>query len=312
MTIYISPQQGIKELVNKLESRLDTLANRMRARPDRLRVDLAYQIPFRDQATVDEHKGIEVCALSGQEAAFHAIYGLTSIRIEQGKQNPRETLRVPGLIALPPDWLAELQELNIVKHEIELLVAQIEDQYDRMKLWGSMKYLSSLQTMRQAWIVSGPAKVRFYWDSAPSIQNKTASEWVASYTKHLKKLFGYVPSLDELVEGDSSRKFVVAISMLSGINTDIAPNEKIASFRHGQPHVRARVTFIDKVKAQIRPAPTPIVYPIDDPVPKITPLSNWEPVERGPGRSGRAKIESEPFVEALYLHRYLEQYRFGK
>lgn len=95
MTIYISPQQGIKELVNKLESRLDTLANRMRARPDRLRVDLAYQIPFRDQATVDEQKGIEVCALSGQEAAFHAIYGLTAIRIEQGKQNPPRNPQSP-------------------------------------------------------------------------------------------------------------------------------------------------------------------------------------------------------------------------
>ncbi|WP_121498405.1 DNA replication terminus site-binding protein [Pseudomonas aeruginosa] len=312
MTIYISPQQGIKELVYKLESRLDTLANRMRARPDRLRVDVAYLLPFRDQAEVDEKKGIEVCTLSSEEAARHAIYGLTSIRIEQGKQNPRETLRVPGVIALPPDWLAELRELNGIKHEIELLVGQIEDQYERMKLWGSMKYLSSLQTMRQAWIISGPAKVRFYWDSAPSIQNKTASEWVANYTAHLKKLYGYVPALDELGEADGSRKFVVAISMLSGINTNVAPNEKIAAFRQGQPHVRARVTYIDKIKAQIRPAPTPIVYPIDDPVPKITPLSNWEPTERGPSRSDRAKIESEPFVEALYLHRYLEPYRFDK
>lgn len=311
MAIYISPQQGIKELVNKLEPRLDMLANRMRARPDRLRLDAAFHIPFRDQATVDDKKGIEATPLAGHEAIDHAIYGLTSIRIEQGKQNPRETLRAPGVIALPEDWLAELQELNAIKKEIEQLVASITDQYDRMKVWGSMKYLSSLQTMRQTWIVSGPAKVRFYWDSAPSIQNKNAAEWVATYTQHLKKLYGYVPLLDELLEGDSSRKFVVAINLLSGHGTDVDPREKIAAFRAGQPHVRARVTFIDKVAPIIRPAPTPIVYPIDDPVPSITPLSNWEPSSPSPSRSVRARIEKEPFVEALYLHRYLAEYRFG-
>lgn len=311
MANYISPQQGIKELVNKLEPRLDLLANRMRARPDRLRLDSAFHIPFRDQATVDDKKGIEATALEGSEAIRHAIYGLTSIRIEQGKQNPRETLRVPGVIALPDDWLSELRELNAIKKEIEQLAASIDDQYERMKVWGSMKYLSSLQTMRQTWIVSGPAKVRFYWDSAPSIQNKTAAEWIANYTQHLKKLFGYVPLLDELLEGDSSRKFVVAISKLSGNGTDIDPREKIAAFRIGQPHVRARVAFIDKVKPIIRPAPTPIVYPIDDPVPSITPLSNWEPSIPSPNRSSRARIETEPFVEALYLHRYLPGYRLG-
>lgn len=309
MTIYLSPQQGIKEQVNALEQRLDALSAKMRARPERLRVDTAYHLPFRDQAMVDESKCIPVTPLDPAEAVQQAVYGLTSIRIEQGKQNPRETLRVPGVIALPADWLGELEALNAIKHSIEQLASQIEDQYERMKVWGSFKYLSSLQTMRQAWIVSGPAKIRFYWDAAPSVQHKTAAEWVSKYQQHLKKLYGYVPTLDELPEQDSSRKFVYAISMLTGAEID--PSERIAAFRPGQPHVRARVTFIDKLKPIIRPAPTPIVYCIDDPVPSITPLSSWEPTERTTRRSSRAKIDAEPYVEALYLHRYLEPYRFS-
>jgi hypothetical protein len=160
MTIYISPQQGIKEQVNLLEARLDTLANKMRARPDRLRVDAAYLVPFRDQAMVDDSKAIEVTDLQAKEALSQAILGLTSIRIDRGKQHPRETLRAPGVIALPADWLNELKELNTIKLGIEKLIGEIPEQYERAKVWGSMKYLSSLQTMRQAWIIEGPAKTK--------------------------------------------------------------------------------------------------------------------------------------------------------
>lgn len=307
MTQYLSPQQGIKEQVNILEGRLESLGNRMRSRPDRLRVDAAFMIPFRDQAKVDESKGITVTALEGLEAVDRVVYGLTSTRIEPGKQNPRETLRVPAVLALPDDWLQELNELNVVRQEIERLAGMIEDQYERTKVWSSMRYLSSLQVMRQTWIVSGPARVRFYWDASPSVQLKTAAEWIKHYVSHVKKHYGYLPTIEELAEGDSTRKFVMAINELSGISG----SERIAAFRPGQPHVRARVSFIDTMPRMLRPAPTPIVYPISDPVPLIAPLSSYEPGEVSNKKGSRTKIDAKPFVEAMYLHRYLEPYRFS-
>lgn len=308
MAQYLSPQQGFKEQVNILETRLEVLGNRMRARPDRLRVDAAYMIPFRDQAMVDETKGVTVTPLASSEALDRIVYGLTSTRIEPGKQNPRETLRVPGVIALPTDWLQEMEELNRIRHEIEQLTAQIEDQYERTKLWGSMRYLSGLQVTRQTWIVSGPARIRFYWDASPSVQSKRAAEWTKAYTAHVKKLHGYVPALEELETGDALRKLVVAINELSGIS----PNERIAVFRPGQPHVRARVSFIDTIPRALRPAPTPIVYPIDDPVPFIVPLSSYEPGASADKKWSRSKIEAEPFVSDMYLHRYKPPYRFAE
>ncbi|MPQ69321.1 DNA replication terminus site-binding protein [Pseudomonas sp. MWU12-2323] len=302
MSNFLNPKQGIKETVNLLAKRLEKLANQMRARPDRLRVDAAYQIPFRDQAEVDEKKGILVTPLAANEAIQQVVYGLTSIYIEPGKQNPRETLRVPGVVALPADWLNELEDLNEVKKVIESLVEQIEDQYERMKLWGTFKYLSSLQTMRQARIVDGPRKIKFYWDAAPSISVKTADQWIADYTKHLKKLHaGCVPTLGELPEDDSSRKFIVGINMLADMG-----QTKVVQFRSGKPHVRARVTFIDKEPPIIRPVSTPIVYSIGDPVPYISPLSNWEPSNRSARTSTRVKISDKPFMEALYLYLYKE------
>lgn len=302
MKSYLSPQQGINELVGILEKRLDLLATRMRAKPQRLRVDTAYHIPFRDQAMVDESKGVVVTPLGNAEAAQQVIYGLTSIRVEAGKQNPRETLRVPGVVALPSDWLNELQELNTVKQEIEELVGKIKKP-ERVKMWGSMKYLSSLQAMRQPLIVSGPAKIRFYWDAAPSVRHKTAAMWIEHYSKELKDLHGHIPMIEELSAADGSRKLVFGINVLS---EQADPAEYIAEFRQGQPHIRARVTFIDKIDAIIRPTSMPICYSIDDPVPLITPLTSWDSTQRSTRQSDRVKISAVPFIEALYLHRYKE------
>ncbi|PWC98954.1 DNA replication terminus site-binding protein [Pseudomonas amygdali] len=309
MAQYISHQQGIKEQVYILEQRLEALGNKMRTRPDRLRIDAAYMIPFRDRPEVDESKGINVTPLYGAEALHRVIYGLTSTRIEPGKQNPRETLRVPAVIAMPGEWIQELVELNALRQEIERLAIKIEDQYARTKAWASTRYLSSLQVIRQTWIINGPARISFYWDASPSIQNKLTADWIELYTGHLKKLHGYVPTIGELPEGDNSRKFVEAINALSGIS----PRERIAAFRPGQPHVRARVSFIGSdPKKALKPSPTPIVYPIDDPVPFIVPLSSYEAGELSEKKWSRNKIDAEPFVESMRLHRYLGKYRFSK
>lgn len=300
MTVSLSARQEIIELVNELESRLGTLGASMRAQPQRLRVEAAYHIPFRNQAKVDDTKGVPVTPIEGAGAVDQAIQGLIATRIDQGLQNPRETLRVPGVIALPSDWINELASLNKIKQRISDLAPQIEDQAERTGLWRTWKLLSSLQTMRQVWIVDGPATVRFYWDAAPSIKTQTAQQWIATYRKHLKKLYGYVPTVDELPEGDSYRKFAYGIQKLSLEKPDL----RLAAVRLGKPHVRARVTFFDSRKALIRPAPTPIVYSADDPVPLITPLVSWEPKKRATG-SRDTIINPEPFDEPLNLHSYL-------
>ena len=156
-------------------------------------------------------------------------------------------------------------------------------------------------------IVCGPATIRFYWDAAPSVRPKKAEAWIAHYSKALTDLHGYIPRIEDLSETDNSRKLVYGINKLS---EHANPDEYIAEFRLGQPHVRARVTFIGNDPAVIRPTSMPICYSIDDPVPLITPLTSWEPTKAVSKRSKRAKIDIEPFVEALNLHRYLEPYKY--
>lgn len=310
MSIYISPRQGIKELTSKLEAGLTALARSMRQQPERMRVDAAYHIPFRDQASVDDKKSVPVADLQGADGIEQVIAGLTAIRISLGLQNPRETLRAPGAVALPKEWIQTLREINALKAEIEQLIGLIPDQVHRTEIWAADSTLSGLQTMRQTWIIDTPKTIRFYWDAAPSIKQSIAGELVASYSKRLNKYYGHIPALGELDEGDSNLKYVYGLAALK----DIPAKEQLAIYREGKPHVRARIAFLDKIPAVIRPSPTPIVYETGDLVPTIIPLLSWEPTENeevggGGERSKRARIEDIPLEASLYLYRYLRPHR---
>ena len=307
MAIYLSPQQGIKELVSQLETELAAFAREMLAKPQAMRVDAAYSIPFRGQGPVDPQKDIEVTPLTGLEATRLIVDGLTATRIVPGEQNPRETLRAPGAVAMPRKWIDRLAELNQTKIQIEALVALIPDQTERVKVWQSSAYLSGLQTMRHAWLIKPPRRIRFYWDAVPSIKPTTVAALVATYTKQLRTYFGYVPGADELDQGDPHHRYTDALQLLA----DLPPSERIAVYREGKPHVRARVIFLDGLPAAIRPCSSPIIYETGDPVPLITALEKWEPTLRTEQRSKRAKIEAEPLLRSLYLYRYLPPYRFS-
>lgn len=306
---YQSQRIDIAKKITFMEGQLDALASKMRAYPERWRADSVVHLPFRDQALVDDTKAIMATQLAGPEAIDRAAYGLTALRIEQGAQHPRETLRVPGVIALPSAWIRDLMDVNDIRSEIKALIEEIDDQHERTKVWQSFSYLSGLQVLRKTCIADGPKKITFFWDSAPSVLNKKAHEWIEHYCTYLTKLHGHVPRIEDLGEGDGSRKYVLLIAEL---RRSCKPDEHIAAFRHGQPHVRARVTFHDSRKYMLRPAPTPIVYELGDSVPKIIPLSNWEPEVVAPKRETRKQtISTEPVVDGLWFYRYLDGYRFG-
>jgi hypothetical protein len=304
MARFLSPQQGIKELVHRLEQDLASLASEIRTNSPRMRIDAVWSIPYRNQATVDVNKAIEIEHLAGEQAVKAIIDGLTATRIEAGRQHPRETFRAPGAVGMPTDWVEQLAALNQQRAEIHTLVEQIPEQYERIKIWRTMPYLSSLQVLRRSWLASNPKKIRFYWDTAPSVKPYLVQQLIDGYTNQLKKLYGVVPDPDQLAPEDKNLKLVLGLKSLESL----PPNEKVVIFRQGKPHVRARVTYKDEAP-EIRPCPTCIVYDINHEGPSIKPLLNWEPGRSDRPRSNRARIETEPFFEGLYLYRYLPAYR---
>lgn len=305
MAIYLSPEQGLTELMNALDGRLGKFTNRVKLHPDWVRIDTAYQIPFRGTPVVDSAAPIPVNPVTGADAVELVLDALTATRLASG-QAARETLRSPGVVAMSAELIAELAEINEIKVEIERLISTIPVQRQRNTLWKNHKR-SALQTMRQVWITSEPRTVRFYWDTAPSIKAMPAVELIAQYEKLLKETVGSVPTRHTIEPGDPSLKFVIAIEALSGL----PPTERVAVCRDGKPHIRARVSYGDARDAEIRPCPTPIIYNLDDPVPSITPLLNWEPASRTPGTANkRNRIEETPIEPGLDIFRYKEKYRW--
>ncbi|MDD2139560.1 DNA replication terminus site-binding protein [Pseudomonas putida] len=301
---YQSQRIDIVNRVAFMDGQLKALASKMRAYPNRWRADCVLHLPFREQGEVDEAKEVVVTKLEGPDALDHAAYGLTALYLNEGPQNPRETLRVPGVIALPSTWIKDLQDINVVRSEIKGLIEQIDDLRERPKVWSSITLLSGLQVLRKTRIVDGPKKITFFWDSAPSVLSKPANEWIDHYTEFLTEHYGYVPRINDLDEGDKSRKYILLIDRL---RSSCEPDEQIAAFRHGQPHVRARITFHDSKPYLLRPAPTPIVYELGDSVPTVIPLSNWEPEVVAPKRETRKQtISTEPVVDGLWFYRYLK------
>ena len=302
MPHYLSASQAVTEEVHRLEGELNAFASKMRKHAANVRIDAAYKIPFRNSATVADDYLAEVEVVEGDAALEHIISGLTTIRLELGAQSQRETLRAVGLAALPDDWLVELRALNERKALIETTVKTIGCRNTRTALWNSFKTISALQTLRRNWIIQAPATVRFYWDNAPSIVTQTVAEWIVQYSQVLKDYFGYVPDADELENQSPFKKYAIAVNQLASLDA----HERLACYRAGKPHVRARVTFSDGAKPVIRPCPTPILYSINTPAPLIKRLPQMEPAKPDGARCSRAKIEAEPFIEALYLHRYLD------
>jgi hypothetical protein len=305
MSKYLSPEQGVTENVNLLEERLLKLRDQMSNHLDWMRVDAVYQIPFRNAPEVAEGQIIQSLPLQGTDAKKLVVHCLTATRIEEGKQHPRETLRAPGVVGLPTAWINELAELNLIRTEIEEQVALIPIPRERTSLWRRWRLLSSLQTMRLTRIVDGPKGVRFYWDTAPSMVVKKATEWIAEFEKHLKYYHdGRVPSGSELSEGDKSFKWVCGIEAMMEVLEENKGDVKVADFRMGQPHIRARVTFHDTTKPFIRPVSAPIVYDVEDKGPSILPLSNWEPDKEHAVNLKRKKIADKPIKGTANLYLY--------
>ena len=224
------------------------------------------------------------------------------------EQNPKETLRAPGIIALPASLLALIAHCNQLRH---LLFGHLQplDQETRISLWRSHPGIASLQALRQTPILQAPAKLRFYWDTGASIERKRVANLIASYSARLQERGGHRPDLRHEPGPSTGRKLAYALDLLERLD----PEEQVAIWRRVSPHVRARVHDGEE-PAYICSAPVPFVYDSSLPPPAIKPLASYNPQDpQLRGRSSRAQLEPEPYVEAMNIYRYAEPYRqFGE
>lgn len=305
MSAYLTPQQGAKELISRINESLKLLADEMRANAGRIRVDAIWEIPLREAGRVDASKPIVPVERQGIDAANLAIECLTCIWLRP-PQNMRETLKAPGVVAMPGSFIAQIQESNHLRLELYNLMKPLTPA-EREKIWRQHSNLSALQTQRITRVFEDPKRIRFYWDVSFSMRRIAAHDLAAEYSAMLIKLHGHDPQMEGLPEDSIDRKWARARNILMGLGV----REPVAIYRPGQPHVRARIH--DGLETPITPTSVPFVYDIDKvEKPKIVALGTYDPGKpKKAERSSRAKVEENPIqgCEKLFIHQYELKHR---
>ncbi len=295
-----------RETLQQLLQSCGLLASSLQAQRDDIRIDALYEIPLRGTPQVDPLARIQVQALHDAAGNRLLTEALASPWLRP-EQNPKETLRAPGAVALPPALLVQIAACNSLRQQLFEHLQPL-DQQTRIDLWRSHPGIASLQVLRQTPILAAPQKIRFYWDTGASIERRRVADLIDEYEKKLRERFGYSAALSQQPELASERKLAFALDLLARLD----PQEQVAIWRPVSPHIRARVHDGEE-PAYICSAPVPFVYSDELPEPQIKPLASYDPDNAGSRpRSSRAQLEVEPYFDALNIYRYAEAHRqFG-
>ncbi|MBM5459002.1 hypothetical protein H8F21_15650 [Pseudomonas sp. P66] len=304
MELHLSAISEAIALVNRLKTELEVLYSVLQASVDHVEVHAIYGMEFRHDNAVHDADPIVVRQLEGAEAVEAAFEALTCITLKIG-QSPKETLRVPGAIALPRLAIDKIVQTNALRNELATLIGTIKKTNDRRLVWKKFQDISPKQAMRSTHVLDDPQNINFYWDDTGSSGTRhSAGELIEDWEELLNQNHDRRPTMDGAPEGSIERTLLVAIDLLSKLD----PNEQVAIRRPVKPHIRARVRDgDDKVKPII--CPVPFVYEIGCPRPKIKPLLTYEPCNSSKKATGRALLELEPHIESMNLYRYEEKYR---
>ncbi|MGE8066146.1 DNA replication terminus site-binding protein [Pseudomonas sp. NPDC089569] len=312
MTNYLSNASGALQLVNELREELEALELVLEASSTHIRVDAIFGIELRKTKLVTVGNPIPVTPLFGAAALQCAKDVLTNITLKP-EQSAKETFRAPGALGLPRVAIQYLEKTNRIRLELFRLLGLLKA-HERKALWKKFPGISSLQAIRTTVILSDPQFIRFYWHVGSSGVKRQAKDLIAEWDKQLFDLHGYRPRMDDTLENSLERKLVYSLEMLEALDDT---SEQVCIHRPVAPHVRARFKDGDNEPDFVL-AQTPFVYDIESPPPRIDPLVSYDPSgakaasQENQGRSTRARLEEEPYIEAMHIYQYKEGYRtFG-
>ncbi|HDS0956994.1 TPA: hypothetical protein QDZ28_000640 [Pseudomonas putida] len=311
MELHLSPTSQAIALVNQLKTELEALFAVLQASRDQVEVHAVYAMEFRHENAVNAADPIEVRHLEGDDAVVAAFEALTCITLKEG-QSPKETLRVPGAIALPKVAINQIAKTNALRSELSRVISTIKKTNDRRLVWRKFQDICPKQAMRSTHVLSAPRSINFYWDDTGSSETRhTVSGLLEEWEELLNQNHERRPTFESSPHGSVERALLVSIDLVNQkLLSDgevLFRDEHVAIRRPVQPHIRARVRDGNsKIKPII--CPVPFVYEIGCPPPRIKPLPSYEPHAAGKKSSavkpGRALLESAPLIESINLYRY--------
>lgn len=227
-------------------------------------------------------------------------------------QDGRETRNYPGLVSLSREQFTFANEINLLKDEFRSAVHQIKE-HDN-----------------QEWRELQGKLARRYQRLNEQLQREGLNRL------HLKQLFRHIPLIVQRPEkvgfswytsGRSIKKITrqEAYSLLCKLNTDathikiqlerlaaINDREPLARVQNQAPVLRANVVFPDKKRRSMNVS-LPLMFPGEgkQALPEFNVPLPSPPAERSRLVRSDNRIEDEPFLPSIRVHRYTQKRSFG-
>ena len=235
----------------------------------------------------------------------------------EDSQDGRETLTCPGIVGASPTTLKAAHVCNTAKDEFKAAVLDLKSlgrvethtaMADLHRRWESvavaMRRMGAARlNLKQAYrhipvLEQRPLKIGFTWSKQGRVIQRTS---VAAARR----------LLEQRVETPQTRLELQRLA-------EIRDLEMLARVRSVCPHLRANLVFAanegsSEVYRRLMQAPLPILVPLrpNERVPEFVAVSP-DPPTTPRLRRAYIRIEDEPFLPSVRIHRYRDSYRWEK
>ncbi|MDG4585496.1 MAG: hypothetical protein P9E67_15630 [Candidatus Competibacter sp.] len=225
----------------------------------------------------------------------------------------RETITCPGIVGASPETLIAAQACNAAKDgfkqavlalktlgRIEANAAMADFHHRQESVAAAMRRMGAARlNLKQAYrhlplLERWPLKIGFTWSKQGRVIQRTS---VAAARR----------LLEQRVETEQIRLELQRL-------TEVPVDEMLARVRSVCPHLRANIVFADPqgagVRRRLMQVPLPVLIPLrrDERLPEFVPVAP-EPVASPRLRRADVRIEDEPFLPSIRVHRYRRNYR---
>lgn len=233
----------------------------------------------------------------------------------EGSEDGRETLTCPGIVGASPATLIAAQSCNVAKDRFKAATlalkklgrveakAVMTDLHRRqqsvalaMRRMGAARLNLKQAYRRIPLLEECPLKIGFTWSRQGRVIQRT--------------------SLEEAQRLLEQRVETPQITMERRKLAELGSDEVLARVRSVCPHLRANLVFAASdhsgVRRRLMQAPLPILVPLPSgqSLPEFAPVAPEPPVSPRLRRAD-VRIEDEPFLPSVRIHRYRFPYRQG-
>jgi len=242
------------------------------------------------------------------DARFKLVEGLTDIYRTEN-QDPKATLRVPGLVGVSSDTFQALKCLVTMRAEFKRdMLKTFTSVKKRQDIYQDLNGLAPLQLVRGIELIDDLKSMTFRWCEGDGVKKLTMKELRNDWLTEVRKLTGNsaISWEDFPDEIDDDSAYVRRLSYRDTIS--IPDDENVAIKRDTKPHIRVRIS--ESGRTYYRQGPVPIIYCLDQALePSIrSTAGDYDRTEHAAAKE-ESMFEDAPMLTGTNYFRYKIQHR---